>query len=262
MIPFFQFTTIHLFGPISIQAWGFLVALGILAGIGVGHRLAKKHSLSTILIFDATVWALLAGILGARLIHVLFYDIQYYLANPVDIIKFWQGGASSLGGFVGAAVGVFLFLLKRKITWGNFLPYLDVGILSLWLGWGIGRIGCFLIHDHPGTLSHFLLAVKFPGGARHDLGLYDSLVGFGLFSIFFILSYKKILKVGSGAIAGYSFMIYAIARFFLDFLRATDLPNSDVRYWSLTPAQWGMLIVIIVLIIGQIHARMRKIKSI
>ncbi|MBU1613107.1 prolipoprotein diacylglyceryl transferase, partial [Patescibacteria group bacterium] len=136
-------------------------------------------------------------------------------------------------------------LKKYHFSFNEILPYLDILSLGLWLGWGIGRIGCFFIHDHIGKLSNFFLAVDFsfvvPYGARHDLGLYDSLLGFLLFIVFILLS-KKLIRLWAGLVAVWSFVCYAIVRFFLDFLRATDLDYIDARYAGLTPAQWGSII--------------------
>ena len=249
MIPYFQSNAI-IVGPLTIQVWGLMVSLGIIAAVFLMTRLAKKYFLSEEVALDLAVWTIIAGFLGARFFHVVFYNLDYYIANPAEIFKFWHGGASSLGGFFGAAVAVWIFAKRRHFTWKELLPYFDIAVVSLWLGWGIGRLGCFLIHDHPGTLSHFLLAVNFPAGARHDLGLYESILGFSLF-IIFILFFKRLVKIRWGLVAGFSVAGYAVARFFLDFLRATDVPGSDIRYGHLTPAQWGMMVVFfLILLLG------------
>jgi len=256
VLPYFQFNSI-IIGPVTIQVWGLLVSLGIVAGTALAYYLAGKYLLSRDAMIDLILWALISALFFARVFHVVFYNPAYYLLNPGSIFKFWQGGASSLGGFFGAALAVWLFAKKRKFSWRELLPYLDVGLASLWLGWGIGRLGCFLIHDHPGTLSHFMLAVRFPDGARHDLGLYESILGFALF-IVFILLFKRLAKIRWGLIAGLSIATYALARFFLDFLRATDLEGSDARYFALTPAQWGMLLVVILLTMASVWSKIRR----
>lgn len=247
MIPYFQYNAFVL-GPITIQVWGLWVSLGIMAATFLQTRLARKYLLSEVVVLDATIWCLVSAFLFSRVFHVLFYHLDYYLLHPIDVLKFWQGGLSSLGGFFGALLALWLFAKKRKFTtWAEFAPYFDVMALGLWLGWGIGRIGCFLIHDHPGTLTHSVLGVKdYYGGTRHDLGLYESILGFVLFGIFALL-FKRLFKIRSGLVAILSSLGYAVTRFFLDFLRATDLPGSDVRYYNLTPAQWGMLFVIFTL---------------
>lgn len=241
MIPFFQYNAFQI-GPLTIQVWGLLVSFGIGAAIGTMYTLARRYFLSTEALLDMSVWALVAGLVGGRLFHVIFYDPTYYLAHPERIIRFWEGGASSFGGFFGAAVAMWVFAKVRRFSWKDLLPYLDIISVGLWLGWGIGRLGCFLIHDHPGRLTNFFLAVQYPGGARHDLGLYESLVGFFLFIVSYFL-FPRLKKIGAGATAAFSWWLYAFIRFWLDFLRATDVANSDSRYAGLTPAQWGMLVL-------------------
>lgn len=259
MIPFFQFELIYL-GPVIIHVWGLLVALGIAAGITFAYFLCKKFLLSGEALLDMAIWMLVGAFIMARVFHVLFYDPVYFVQNPDAIIKFWQGGASSLGGFVGAVLSLWLFAKKRHFSLKELLPYLDVGVLGLWLGWGVGRIGCFLIHDHPGTLTHFILGVKYPDGVRFDLGLMESILGFALFVIFYLL-FKKLIKIRFGLVAGFSMASYAIARFLLDFLRATpDLPRGDVRYFALTPAQWGMLALLIGLTLPMIFSKIKRKK--
>lgn len=237
MIPYIHHTVIYL-GPVTIQVWGLLVALGILAGVSLTYISCKKDRLRTDFILDLAVWILISALFFSRVFHVGLYDVAYYLAQPTEILKVWHGGFSSLGGFFGAVLAAVVFLKRKKITYESFLPYADRGILGLWLGWGIGRVGCFLIHDHPGTLSHFLLAVKYPEGSRHDLGLYESITGFGIFFVFFIV-YKLYSNLKAGFTLNVSIACYATVRFFTDFLRVID-----IRYFGLTPAQWGMIIVL------------------
>lgn len=277
MIPYFQFNTIAL-GPITIQVWGLFVALGITAGITLAYFWAKKYLLSGEVVLDMAIWVLVGAFVMARVFHVVFYDPVFFINNPDEILKVWHGGASSLGGFVGAGLGLWLFAKKRKFTLKELLPYFDIGALALWLGWGIGRIGCFLIHDHPGTLTSFVLGVQYPcdmgtmfiaesedaqmmhGCVRFDLGLMESITGFLLFIIFYIL-FKKLIKIRWGLVAGFSTAAYAVIRFFLDFLRIpASMPGGDVRYLYLTPAQWGMIGVLIGLTLALVLGKVKQQK--
>jgi len=243
MIPYFQANAIA-FGPLTIQVWGLFVSLGILSGLILAYKLSRKYFLAEQVVLDLGVWSIVGGLIMARIFHVVFYAPEYYLLHPSEIIYFWQGGASSLGGFVGAAFAIYIFAKYKKFTLKELWPYFDVMSLSLWLGWAIGRIGCFIIHDHPGMLSNSFLAVNFPSGARFDLGLFDSLLGWFIFIVFALL-FKKLVKARWGLVVQLSFMVYAFVRFWLDFLRATDVTQADVRYLMLTPAQWGMLAIFI-----------------
>lgn len=243
MIPYFQANAFAI-GPITIQVWGLMVSLGILIGLYLSYKYARRYFLSEQVILDLALWSIIGGFIMARVFHVIFYAPDYYLLHPSEVIYFWQGGASSMGGFIGAALTIYIFAKIKNFSWTELLPYFDVMTLGLWLGWAIGRIGCFLIHDHPGTLSHSLFAVKFPDGARFDLGLFDSILAFFIFFVS-ILSFKKLIKVRYGLVSKISFMIYALVRFGLDFLRASDLAQSDIRYYHLTPAQWGMVVIFV-----------------
>lgn len=256
MIPFFQFNFFPL-GPLHIQIWGLFVSVGVLSGLALAHKLAKKYFLSTNLLLDSAVWTLLAGLAGGRLFYILFYNPEHYLAYPMDVFKFWAGGSSSLGGFFGAAAALYIFAKIKKISWTDFLPYFDIITPGLFLGWGIGRLGCFFIHDHPGRLTNFFLGVNFPGGARFDLGLLESLLGFAIF-VFCFLLLPRLIKIHWGLTALASVYMYALVRFFLDFLRATDLSFSDPRYAHLTPAQWGMMVILLLLTLGVFWGKVRR----
>lgn len=244
MIPYFEISSFH-FGPLTVQVWGLLVVLGMLAGILLSLKLIKIRALSNLVIMDMSIWGIVGGLIGGRLFYILFYAPDYFLINPVEIFQFWQGGASSLGGLFGAIAGIILLARLKKISWRELLPYLDILSIGFWLGWGIGRIGCFLIHDHPGRLTDCWLTVNFPAGARYDLGLFEVLLSLIIFVFVFVL-FKKYRR-WPGFILAIGFWLYSIARFFLDFLRAEDLPQSDIRYLSLTPAQWGMAVLFLLL---------------
>jgi phosphatidylglycerol:prolipoprotein diacylglycerol transferase len=151
------------------------------------------------------------------------------------IFRFWEG-LSSMGGVLGALIGLFAYFRKAKVPLN---PYLDALAMGVAPGWAIARIGCFLVHDHPGTRTDFPLAVDFPvvpfGGPRHDLGLYDFLVLTCITGIVWGLSR---LKPREGRLMGVLAVTYSPCRFALDFLRASDLSFVDRRYAGLTPAQY------------------------
>jgi phosphatidylglycerol:prolipoprotein diacylglycerol transferase len=231
MLPYFQFTTIN-FGFLTIQVWGFLVALGILCATWVAARKAKRDGLEANIVWDFAFWVILSAMIGARLFMVV-YEPSFYLAHPLELLKIWQGGFSEMGGFLGALVALYVFFRSKKLdAW----RYADCAAYALPLGFGIGRIGCFLIHDHPGTLTSFVLGVNYPNGIRHDNGLYLSIEGFFIFFLFVLLD-RKHAKPKTFVFA--FLLLHGVIRFFLDFLRAVD-----VRYFYLTPAQYVSLVMV------------------
>ncbi len=231
MIPFFE-SHQYFLGPLRLQTWGTFVAIGFLAGTFIASRRASKKGLDPAVVWDLAFWAFLSAMVGSRLFHVIFYEPVYYLAHPLEIINPLAPGYAIFGGFAGAASAVWFFAKRKGL---DFLAYADIMAWGLPWGCGIGRIGCFLIHDHPGTLTSFVGAVKYPGGSRHDLGLYLSVFGFVLGLVFLLLD-RKPRRKGFWVVA---FLVAeSLSRFFLDFLRV-----ADTRYGPLTPTQWTVILI-------------------
>jgi phosphatidylglycerol:prolipoprotein diacylglycerol transferase len=233
MLPHFSSTTIPLW-PVVIQTWGSFVALGFLVGAIAGAWMCKRRGLKSIVVWDALGWIILSSMIFARVFFVIFYAPSYFWSHPVEIFYLWQGGMSMMGGLFGAVAAGLIYFCWKKIDWWQ---YVDAMIFGLPLGYAIGRIGCFLIHDHPGWPTDFFLGVQYSDGIiRHDLGLYHSLFGWLLFIVFLILAEKK-NRVG---IFLEVFLItYGAFRFAADFLRV-----DDARWLLLTPAQWfGWLLI-------------------
>lgn len=259
MIPFFSWQTITL-GPLTLQVWGLFVSLGAIAALALSLRLAKNIQLNSEVIWDLFVWLLIGGIVGARIFYVIYYAPAQFYADPAEIFRVWHGGASSLGGFVGAFAALLIYARRGKIKFADFKPYADILSVSFWLGWAIGRVGCFLIHDHPGRLTNFILAVNFSAGPRHDLGLYESLFSLLVFGAAIFL-YRKYKNLKPGRTFFWSFLVYGTGRFALDFLRAADLGWSDPRYFFLTPAQWGIFVFFILTAIVFLRKILRAWKT-
>lgn len=234
MIPYFAWHTINL-GPIHLQVWGLFVGLGFLLGAYAAAWLAKRRGQDPKLVYDLLPWLVLAGLIGGRLGHVLFYDPSYFLAHPLEAFAIWEGGLSMFGGLLAAVLVVFLFLRRHKV---DLLEYADTLAFGLPFGIWIGRIGCFLIHDHPGTATHFLLGVRYPDGVgRHDLGLYESLAAMVTAGVFMWLARRpRPTGIYLAVFCGW----YGALRFAFDFLRV-----NDVRYFGLTPAQYLGLVLVI-----------------
>jgi phosphatidylglycerol:prolipoprotein diacylglycerol transferase len=235
LIPYFPQPRLDL-GWISFEAWGVLVAVAFLSGVFLAMRAARKMGLDDRVIADYGLWAFVGGFTGAHLVHVLFYEPHLLVERWWFIFVIWSG-MSSYGGFLGAAVATVIFFRRRAESFWHYADALAMGMAP---AWAIARVGCFLAHDHRGSLSDFPLAVAFPGGARHDLGLYDAILSFAITAVIYALFPKRPrFGVMTGIVCG----VYAFVRFFFDYLRATDIANPDARYLGLTPAQYGSVVL-------------------
>lgn len=245
MIPWFQYITVYI-GPIPIQVWGFFVALGIVCGSILMYRLVKRHLGKTVAdkAMDLATYTIVSAIVFSRIFHIVFYNLDFFLADPLEILRVWHGGFSSYGGFFGALLVIFWYYKKKhfpqKMHVYEVLDYFAIGTL---VGWIIGRIGCFMIHDHMGKPCDCFLAIQTPDGPRLEMALLEILCLLPLAIVFYLLYRRKMPQGFFLALLG---IYYGVVRFVLDFFRATDIFGADARYFSLTPAQYFSIIVLLV----------------
>jgi phosphatidylglycerol---prolipoprotein diacylglyceryl transferase len=232
MIPYFNIDRLPSLGPIKIHVFGILVACGILVGSRLTRDRGRELGLA-----DDRVASMITTILICGFLFSHYFDVvAYQMSGEKPTLWQWLwpfSGISSYGGFMGAVGGLFWWCRRNKTS---VMPYADSLGYGLALGWAFGRTGCFTAHDHPGRLTDFVLAVKYPGGARHDLGLYEALWAYGVALLFFVL--KKRGNQPLGIYVSILVLGYAPVRFFLDFLRATDVHGADPRYFGLTPGHY------------------------
>ncbi len=232
MIPYFELPSLRL-GPFTLQAFGLFAAAGVYLAARLTARQVERQGLDSKPILDFAIWGVGSGVVVGHLVHLFFYHPEE-LKEPARIFMVWEG-LSSFGGLLGAVIAAAVFFRRRGM---RFHDYGDAFALGVAPGWGVARIGCFVVHDHPGTLTSFPLAVKgWPfGGTRHDLGLYDAIVLFAITALLYFLSRRETLR---GRLLAVLALAYAVCRFLLDFLRGSDVPYADARYLGLTPAQYA-----------------------
>lgn len=236
MLPYFAPPSWQL-GPFTFEVFGLFVAAGIVLGASLAGKEALRERLDPSPLRDYAPWGVGAGIVVGHWVHLFLYHPEELGKGPLQVLKVWDG-LSSFGGLLGALAAALFFFRKRGI---RFHDYADVFALGTAPGWAVARLGCFAVHDHPGVRTDFFLAVNFPGGPRHDLGLYDALWLGALAGLLFLLRRKGLL---AGRLLPLLALAYGAVRFGFDFLRATDLRYVDARYAGLTPAQFGCLALV------------------
>jgi phosphatidylglycerol:prolipoprotein diacylglycerol transferase len=234
---------------LSIQPFGVLVATGVLLGAWVAGRFAQRNDLDTVATGDLVTYAVVTGFILGYFLNGLFYERETFMEivrDPSLLFSTWLG-LSSYGGFFGGILGCFIWKYRKKM---DLLPYANAVCFGLPVGWLFGRMGCFVVHDHPGKVTDFALAVsEYRFGAppyqpRHDLGLYEVIYSALIIGLFVWLERRKRRPVGFYCVL--LPLLYAPVRFFLDFLRAAPLEGGDVRYGGLTPAQWSSFAMVCV----------------
>ncbi len=233
MIPYFEFTSFTI-GPLTVQVWGLLAVLGFAAALWVAYRTARSRGLSAPALLDLGFWVILAALVGARFFFVINHW-SFFTDDPLAALRVWEGGESFFGGLAFGSLAGFIFLKRRRLP---FLPFADVVFAALPLGYAIGRIGCFLIHDHLGRPTNFFLGVEYGGITRHETSLYAIIYGLLIFALLRVVLNRVWFRSRPGSLTALFLISYGAIRFGVDFLRATDLPGADLRWWGLTGGQF------------------------
>lgn len=242
------------FGPLAVHWYALAYVVGILFAVWYIKYLAGQPRLwganpSTLSVTEADeffLYALLGVILGGRLGYVLFYKPLYYLANPLDILKTWDGGMSFHGGFLGVVLACLIYGRPRGKTLDRML---DLGAASVPVGLGLGRIANFINAELWGAPSTLPWAVVFPGEtfARHPSQLYESVLeGLFLFIAVRIATHRYGALKYPGRASGIFATGYALSRILVEFVRE---PDAHLGY-LLGPITMGMILTLPLLAVG------------
>ncbi len=208
-------------GSFPIRTYGLMLVIGFLAGWRLAVWRAKKERLPEEVFLDFGLWALIGGVIGARIFHF----VQNYETYRTfwDFFKIWQGGLVFYGGFFGALVANIIFIKKKGLP---LRKTLDVAAPSLALALGFSRIGCFLNGCCFGKPTNLPWAVTFPVGSFpylrygslpiHPTQIYLSL---NAFILFIILSYYFKYRKAPGEVSALLGVLYVPTRFVLEFFR-------------------------------------------
>lgn len=211
---------ITLFG-IEIYWYGVVYALGFYLSwlfIRKNHiQLGiSKDTCDTIILL-----VMIFGLFGGRIFHIIFYQLEYYLANPIDIIRFDKGGMSIHGGLLGGFLAIVY--LSRKYHF-SMLKLTDLVILPLSLVLAFGRIANFINQELVGRVTNSFIGVVFPrvdDQNRFPSQLFESIKNMLVFQILLYLHYFKSLK--PGILTALFLILYNGLRFLVNFTRTADV---------------------------------------
>jgi len=246
---------INNFDPVAFQIMSFEIrwySLAYILGIIIGWILCKKILIKNPDInqkFDDYITFLIIGIiLGGRLGYVLFYNLNYYTSNIVDIFKIWQGGMSFHGGLMGIIIASILF--AKKNNQDTFI-YTDLVSLVAPIGIFFGRLANFVNSELYGKVTDVPWAVTFiqvDNLSRHPSQLYEAIFeGVILFVLLLYFRNKNYLE-RPGLISGLFLIFYSIFRFCIEFFR---VPDEQIGYLIFNLSM-GQIISLIFIIIGTI----------
>lgn len=205
-------------GPIHIYFFGLMIAIAIIAGSMFTIKQGERKGINEDSMLNAIMIVVISGIVGARLVYILFYNPSYYFNHPSEIIKITEGGLSIHGGIFSAVVAGYIYSIKTKIS---FLKLADIIAMGLPLAQGIGRVGCDVFGEPMVNIMPW--GINYGGQVLHPAQVYEFILDYVLFIFLWRRSYKKKFE-------GELFVIYLIA---------FALIRGFVEFFRINPVIWG-----------------------
>lgn len=232
-------------GTFKIYFYALVILSGALLATWLASRLASKKGLDPELVWDMLPWVLGAGIIGARVWHILTppssmvaqgITTWYYLTHPLAMLNFRSGGLGIPGGVIAGALALYIFARKRKTS---FATWTDIIAPGLALAQAVGRWGNFFnqeVYGAPTDLPWKLFidaAHRLPEYANveyyHPLFLYESLYNLLIMAFLLWLGSRYARRLKQGDIFLTYLILYPVGRFFLEFLRLDPSPVAGIN---------------------------------
>lgn len=212
-------------GPIAPRWYGLLFALGFVLGYWIMVQIYRNEKQSEDDLSSLFMYIFLGTLIGARLGHVFFYQPDYYLWRPWEILMIWQGGLASHGGFIGVLLAIYLYS-KRYADMG-FLELSDRLAIPALLAASFIRIGNFFnseILGEPSNVPWAIIFAQVDNIPRHPAMLYESLAYAIVFAALYVAYWRTEISEVPGRILGASFVACFAARFLIEFVKAEQVP--------------------------------------
>jgi len=234
-------------GAIKLHWYGLLFASSLLIAYFMGEWMFKREKQDVKLLEQLFIYIVVGLTVGARLAHVLFYDLDYYLAHPLEVIQIWKGGLASHGGFLGVFIAIWLFCKRYNMS---FLWVVSRAALPAMLVASFIRLGNFFNSEIVGKATNANWGVVFDRVdtiPRHPVVLYESISYFLIFLLLLYL-YKKLpaqrytnIAIGLVLTLGFS------ARFVLEYFK-----TAQSEFANDLPVTMGQLLSIPYIVVGLI----------
>lgn len=225
------------FWGLSIRYYGLLFASSFFFGYIIMQKMFKKEGLTIELLDKLTVYMAVGTVIGARLGHCLFYQPDYYLSNPWEIIKIWHGGLASHGAAVGILIAIYYFSKKHKKP---YLWTMDRIVIVVALAGFLIRMGNLMnseIYGNPTELPWGFIFIR--NGEvlpKHPTQIYEALSYLIIFVLLYFIYNKKGAQLKQGLIFGLFLILLFTARFFIEFIKEVQV-NFE-QGMSLNMGQW------------------------
>lgn len=245
---------VHIAGPFGVRWYSLLFLAGILIGNALFLRMMRAEGRSTARMDTLLYYIVIGTVVGARLGHCLFYGFDEYIHDPIRILKIWEGGLASHGGFTGVLLAMVIFTRRYKEEKMSFLYLADRMAIPAIMAGGFIRIGNFFnseIVGRPTDVPWAVIFAKVDALPRHPTEIYEAL-GYFAVSLLCYLAYRMAGRTPpEGRILGICFVAGFSFRFFIEQYKVNQEAFEDAMRYNMGQLLSVPFVLIgIVLIIG------------
>lgn len=246
-------------GFFELRYYSLMFVLGFFSMDLYVKRIFKASGHDPELVSSLTTHLVVGMLIGSRLAHCLFYEPDYYLANPIDILKVWEGGLASHGGYAGVLVATYIFMRKNPSL--NFFWIMDVIAGPCLFVGGLIRLGNFFnseILGHPTSGPFGVIFSRVDQIPRHPVQLYESLGYFTIAAILMVCAKKFSLprKWEWGSNLALAIILSFTFRFFIEFFK--DEQSQIVLTDAINMGQWLSVAFVLAGIVLLFRLKSRK----
>jgi len=243
-------------GPFSVRYYGLMWAMAFYIGYIIFNRFVKREHLPEGFLDSLTMYMIVGTVIGARLGHCLFYEPDYYLSNPLEILKIWHGGLASHGAAIGILIALFLFARKYKVP---MIYVIDRVVITVAIGGAFIRLGNLFnseIYGVETTLPWGFIFVR--NGEvlpKHPTQLYEALSYTAIFILLYWLYLKADGKLRNGFIFGIFLILLFGARFLIEYVKEPQVEFE--KHMMLNMGQWLSLPFIVAGIVFLLYSYLK-----
>ena len=199
---------------------------------------AKDFGFKKKFIEDVFLYCMIFSVIGGRVFYIIFYNLEYYIGNPLEIFAVWNGGMSIHGGIFFAGLTLLYFSRKANV---EYLRLTDLFVIPASLGLAFGRLANFINQELVGKVTNSEIGVVFPLYDNEKRVPYQLFAGFKNLIVFNILLYVQFFKkVRSGVITALFLILYSFGRFFIDFYRVPTVSLGIISMGQLLSLIFGL----------------------
>lgn len=211
-------------GPLTVRYYGLLFALGFIIGYFIFKRYYRIEGIPIEEVDKFSIFVFIGAVIGARLGHVLFYEPDYYLEHPGEILSVWKGGLASHGGTIGLLITLWFYAKK---SWSRYLWILDRMAMPTALAGAFIRLGNLMNSEIYGNETDLPWGFVFVRNGevlpKHPTQIYEALCYIGVFVLLWFMYNRKKMQTPRGQMIGWFMILVFGTRFFIEFVKEVQV---------------------------------------